>query len=140
MLRTDWDLECLEGASGFSFFAIGDAGDGLTSDTLALVSFCVIVLSRKMHELVLNWLQTQAMAEYVNITRRAAGLSAAAPTLPPASSASSSEETTADSPPSAGELLARVPMFALLLGDNFYPSGVTSVSDPKWKSHWHEVG
>jgi|CXWL01.1.fsa_nt_gi hypothetical protein len=28
--------------------------------------------------------------------------------------------------------------FVVLLGDNFYPSGVTSPTDPKWKTHFEE--
>lgn len=31
------------------------------------------------------------------------------------------------------------PQFVLALGDNFYPSGVKSVSDPNWKRCWEDV-
>lgn len=27
----------------------------------------------------------------------------------------------------------------MVLGDNFYPSGVTSVDDPKWQTNWKDL-
>eukprot|EP00041_Stephanoeca_diplocostata_P015824 m.303621 g.303621 ORF g.303621 m.303621 type:complete len:361 (-) comp20169_c0_seq6:110-1192(-) len=32
-----------------------------------------------------------------------------------------------------------MPSFILSLGDNFYPDGVTSVEDSKWKEYWEDV-